>query len=102
MAMFLLPGSKFRQEFPYILFISDEIVIDNENGAAPAKSQQRVKLAQNLLIALGAGYAAVDFNDVANLAVERAAARILNRHCTVAFHFREVEVSYLRRRQWRS
>src|SRR5689334_23465795 len=46
--------------------------------------------------------AAVDLDDVAKLARERTAARVLNRHRAVALHVREMKVGHRRGGQWRT
>ena len=73
MSIGLLPLSQFRHQPANILFVADEIVIDDKDRAAPAQTPKRIKFGEYLLIALGSGDATVDFDDVAEFAVEGTA-----------------------------
>ena len=85
----------------HVLFVADEIVVNDKNRTAPAQSLERVEFGDHLLIALGARHAPVDFDDVAKLAREWAAARVLHRHRAVAFEFSQMKVGQRSRRQRR-
>ena len=60
-----------------MLAIADEVVVDEVDMAAIAAVVERLQLGENLIVGLGARYAAVELDDVAELAGERAATRIL-------------------------
>src|SRR5215211_7748317 len=74
-----------------VALVADEVVVHDEDEPAPARRAQRVQLGQHLLVRLRARHAAVYFDDVAELALERAAARILDAHRAVALKLRELE-----------
>ena len=63
---------------------------------AVAERVQRVEFAQNLLDGLGAWYAAVELDDVAELAVERAAAGKLHADMEVLVEFEQVPARHRR------
>src|SRR6266403_3544871 len=88
----LLPIRQLRQQASNILFIADEVIVDDEHCAAPAEREQSIEFSQHLRVALGARDAAVDFNDVAKLAVEGTTARVLDRHRTVTLHVCEMKI----------
>src|SRR5215813_13395650 len=94
MAILLLPLSEHRQKLAHILFVADEIVIDNKNRPAPSQVSQRIKLGQHLRVAFCPGYSTVDFNDVAELATEGTSSRVLDRHSTVALQIGEMKVGH--------
>src|ERR1700687_1179827 len=97
-----LPGGQFRQQSSDILLIADEIIVDDENRSAPAKILQYVELRQHLVVALCAWHTAVDFDDVAKLALKGTAARVLYGHRAVVLHIREVKVRNGRGRKRRA
>src|ERR1700686_1963042 len=99
--MSLLPISQLWHEQSHILLIANEVVVDDEYGAPPAQVVQSIHFGEHLLIALGSRDAAVDFNDIAELAAKRATARVLDRHRTVTFEIRQVKVSQRRGRKLR-
>jgi hypothetical protein len=74
------PGDQLAQQFAGALAVADEVVVDDEHHVAPAALAQRLELAHHLRRLLGARHAPVHDHDVAELAVERAAARELDRH----------------------
>ena len=76
--VFNLPTIEFRQEFGHSRRIADEVVVKNENGAAPAGGQNCVQFGQKLPIGLGSRFVSVEDNDVAELAIKRTTARKLN------------------------
>ena len=63
-----------------------------KTGLAPAGVVELVELRQHLERLLGARTAAVDFDDVAELAVEGAAARALHGHGAVAAHADQAQI----------
>src|SRR5438105_1116439 len=73
-------------------FVADEVIIHDKNHAAPTKLPERIQLRQHLFITLGARDAAIDFDDVAELALKGTAARELHRHRAIAFEVDEMEV----------
>ena len=72
------------------------------SGPRQPRRFQRVKLGEHLLVALRARNASVDLDDVAELARERTAARVLHRHATVFLQIDETEVGNGRERQRRA
>jgi hypothetical protein len=73
-----LPLRQRRQEPLQRLLVADHVIVDERDVAAVAGEIERVQLLQHLLIGLGARNAAVELDDVAELAIERAAARELH------------------------
>ena len=86
--------------------VADEIVVHEEDRPAPAEPAEAVQLGDHLRRRLGAGPMAEHRGDVAELAVERAAARELHAHRGVAPQVRQLpqrrrrlaDVGELRRR----
>src|SRR5882724_2712726 len=101
MAVLFLPCCQIGQEPPDIFFIADKIVVNDEDRATPTKLQKRIKLGNNLLIALGARNTPIDFDDVAELTIERTATGVLHRHRAVSFEVCELKVSNGSKRKWR-
>ena len=65
--------------------VADEVVVDEEEAAPVAGGAERVELLEHLRGRLRTWLAAEDLDDVAELALERAAARVLHAHrCVVA------------------
>ena len=83
--MLLLPLCQIGKQQPDVLFVADEIVIDDEECAAPIQIVQSIEFREHLLIAFCSWHASVNLDDVTELARERTAARILNRHRAVTF-----------------
>src|ERR1051325_4735051 len=102
MAVLFLPAREIRNQSPHVLFVADEIVVDDKDGAAPAEGFERVELGENLLIALRARNPPVDFDDVAELAGEGTAARILDGHRAVTLEVRETKIGNWRRGKCRA
>src|SRR5438876_2632659 len=100
--MFVLPARQLRQQLPDVLFVADKIVIDDKNGPSPSQRLQRVKFGEHLLIALGSRHAPVNLDDVAKLARERTAPRVLDGHGAVTPKIRQVKVGQGRGGEWRS
>ena len=86
-----LPFLDARQELRHQLAVADEVVVDDEDGAAKARLEQGVQLGQHLLGRLGARHAPDDLDDVAELAAEGAAARVLDAHRGVLAPVEQVE-----------
>src|SRR5207244_13307744 len=84
-----------------VLLSADEIVINDKDGPSPTACIKRVKLGQHLLIALGSRHAPVNLDDVAKLARERTAPRVLDGHCAVTLKVRQVKVGHRRGGEWR-
>ena len=74
--------------------VADEIVIDDEDLVAPSQLAEVVELRDELRIRLGARFAAVDGDDVAELALKGAAARKLHRHGGVFVEPQQVEARH--------
>ena len=72
--MTLLPRSQIGEQLLNILFVSDEVVVNDKHCAPPPALAQRVQFQQHLLVAFGSRYSAVDLDDIAELAIERATA----------------------------
>lgn len=75
-----LPVDESGQELFHRDDVADEIVVHDENRAAPAGVVQAAQLPQHLVGGFDPGAAAVEDHDVAELAIERAAARVLHGH----------------------
>ena len=70
----LLPGDELGQERLYGLLVADEIVVDEIEVSAISAAIERIQFAKHLRRRLHARHAAIELDDVAELAVERAAA----------------------------
>ena len=92
---------QLRQQLPDVLLIADEIVIDDKDGPSPSQRLERVEFGEHLLIALGSRHAPVNLDDVAKLARERTAPRVLDGHCAVTLKIRQVKVGHRRGGEWR-
>src|SRR6185437_16458572 len=80
------PSRHRGQQILRAFFIPNEIVVHHEDGIAPASTPQLVQFRQYLRDSLGARSPAVDCDDVAELAVKRAATRVLYGHRAVSVH----------------
>src|SRR5215510_8193254 len=100
--MTLRPVGQDREQPLDVTLVADKVIVNDENQSAPADPQERVQLGQHLLIALRAWDATIDLDDVAELALEWAAARVLDRHRAVASDVGQIEVWYGRRGERRS
>ena len=89
-AVTLLPGHEMRQEGFHGLLVADEIVVDEIDMAAIAPRVKAIELAQHLRNGLGAWHASVEFDDVAEFAGERAAARELHADMEVLVELQQV------------
>ena len=76
--MRLLPGLQLGQESLERLLVADQVVVDEVDMAAIAELIEPLELRKHLRVRLGAGHAPVELDDVAELAGEGAAARILH------------------------
>jgi len=85
------PDRQFLDEFKCVLPIADEVVIDDEYLALPAQFAQTVQFGNELSRPLGSWLAAIDRDDVAELALEWAATRKLHGHGSVFVHAEQVE-----------
>src|SRR6516225_813092 len=90
-ASFLLPLLQRRKKPFERLLVADEIIVNEVDVAAVAETKQRVELGQHLLIGLSAGNAPVQLDDVAELAIERAAARELNADISVVVRLEKLK-----------
>ena len=81
-------GQHLLLELP---LVPDEVVVHDEDAAAPAPEVQRLELGNDLRRALGPRHPAVEHRDVAEVAVKGAAAGILDVHGGVVLHVQEVE-----------
>ena len=89
-----LPVGDRGQQPERFLLVADEVVVDQEHRAAPAERVEAVELGDHLLVRLGAWNAAEELGDVAELAVERTAARELQRHRAVGLEVEQLEARH--------
>src|SRR5262249_3314718 len=87
----LLPFDQPGQEGFNRLLIADQIVVDEIDLAAIAELAQAVELGQYLVSCFRARVAAIEFDDVAELAGERATARELNTDIQVLLELEQIE-----------
>ena len=78
------------QRFP----VADQVVVDEIDMAAIAEIVEALQLRQNLVVGLGARHAAVELDDVAELAGERAAARELDADVEIMVEFEQIEARH--------
>ena len=86
------PFGQFRDQRSDILFVTYEIVVNDEDLTTPPNPHQRVQLGENLLITLRAWDATIDLDDVAELTIEWTAARVLHGHVAVLLKFGQREI----------
>ena len=86
-----LPFLDRRQQQFGVAFVADEVVVHQEDGAAPAQVVEPLQLGHQLFRTLGAGLTPVQHDDVAELALERAAPRELHAHRVVGVEFEQVK-----------
>src|SRR6266404_8840059 len=79
-AMSFGPVDQIWEQTFDVALVTDKVIINDEDYPVPTGSEECVQLSDHLLVTLGARNATVNLNDVAELAVEGAAARILQRH----------------------
>jgi hypothetical protein len=70
---------------------ADEVVVDEKYWAAPAIRIELLELGNYQVRGLGARNPSLDLDDVAELALERAAARVLHGHGAVISRLNETE-----------
>ena len=99
--MLALPARDLREELRRLAPVPDEVVVDDEDRSAPAQLVERVELAQHLRRGLHPRVAAVELDDVAELALERAPARGLHAHRGVARPVEQIESGWKSARQVR-
>src|SRR3984893_17073820 len=80
-----------RQEGLDRFLVADEIVVDKIDMTAVAELIKGIELGQHLLGGLGARHPAVELDDVAELAGERAAARKLHADMQVLVELEQIE-----------
>ncbi len=97
-ALFAAPARDLAQQILGEFLVADEIVVDDEDllGAEPVAL---LDLGHHLVHLLGARAPAVDDDDVAELALERTAARELDRHGVIAVDVQQVEARHRRQRE---
>ena len=93
-AALALPVGERVQQAQGFLLVADEVVVDQENGAAPAERVEAVKLGEHLRVGLCARDASEQLRDVAEFAVEWAAARELKRHRGVGVEVQQLEARH--------
>ena len=86
----LQPRLEPRHQGAQVLAVADEIVVDEIDMAAIAAVVERLQLGEDLVVGLGARHAAVQLDDVAELAGERAAARILHADVEILLELQQV------------
>src|SRR4029077_21194358 len=73
-----LPGFEPRQQGAEVFLVADEIVVDEIDMPAITLIVQRLQFSENLIVGLGTRHATIKLDNVAELAGERAATRILH------------------------
>src|SRR5215472_10370016 len=96
-----IPFADVRQQLLHLLLVANEVVVHDKYGTSPSHVMQLIEFRKYLLGRLGAGAPSVNLDDVAELASEGAAARILDGHRAVIARFDETEVRHGRGRQRR-
>ena len=89
--MGLLPQLQIPGQFERALMVPDEVVVDDEDKAAPAELEHSVELRNQLIRRLGSGPPAIDRDDVAELALKWTASRELHCHGDVLVHVEQIE-----------
>lgn len=85
------PGDEGGEQFfEEVAFVADEVVIDEEDGVAPAALVEGIEFGDDLGGGFGAGLVPEEGGDVAEVAVEGAASRILDAHRGVAAQAYEI------------
>ncbi len=86
-----LPGDQLGQQGAHLAAVADEVVVHQEERAAPAFPVEQVQLVEELRRTLGARASAEELDDVAELAVEGTAAGELKGHLGVVLPAHQVE-----------
>lgn len=68
--MLFLPALKLREHQLDVALAADEVVVDPEHPAPPADGVGAVQFSDQLFRCLGAGLAALEYDDVAELALK--------------------------------
>src|SRR6202047_2834931 len=84
------PGFEPRQQRAEVLLVADEIVVDEIDMPAITVIVERLQLGENLIVGLGARHATIQLDDIAELAGERAAARILYADEEIVIEFDQI------------
>ena len=85
------PLGELRKERLDGLLVADEVVVHEVDVTAIAQAVELIELCEHLCVGLGAWHAPVKFDDVAELAGERAAARELHADVEIVVEFQEIE-----------
>src|SRR5262245_64556543 len=101
MIVTLRPVCQDREQAFDVALVADKVIINDEYHPAPANPQERIQFGHYLLITLRARNAAIDLDDVAELALKRTAARVLDRHRAIASEVNQLEVGDGRRGECR-
>src|SRR5580700_960303 len=91
-AMPRIPLRYNGQKLLDLALISDEVVVHDENGAAPFARVKQFKFSHHLRRRFHPRLAAIDLDNVAKLAIEWTAAGILDGHGTVIFGIDQIEL----------
>ena len=73
-AVLPLPGLQRGKKTFQSLLVADEVVVDKVHVSAITECVEPIEFGHHLLVRLGAWHPTVKFDDVAKLAIERAAA----------------------------
>src|SRR5581483_8111696 len=76
--------------------VTDQIVVDEIDVATITKFVERLEFGENLIVRFGTRRAAVQLDDVAELAGKRTAARELHADIEILLEFQEIEARYRR------
>ena len=87
--------SSRRNSFTLVLF-PNEVVVYDEYRPRPARVHEALQLADHLLVGLQTRNSAVHHDDVTELAIERAAARELERHRCIVLELNQIPPRYRR------
>src|SRR4029077_4168641 len=96
-----IPFRQHRQKLLFLALISDEIIIHDENRAAPFARVKQFELGHHLRRRFCPRFAAIDLDNIAKLAIEGTAAGVLDGHGTVIFRTDQIEFGKGRRVQAR-
>src|SRR5271165_1518576 len=91
-----LPSGEFGKKQPERLLVADEVIVDDVEMAAVSHIVERIELGEHLWGRLGPRYPSVKFDDVAELAGEGAAARVLHTKIKIILKFEQVETRHRR------
>jgi hypothetical protein len=87
----LIPAREVGEKTFYRLLVADQIVVDEVYVAPVAKFVEPIELGEHLLICFGPRDAAVEFDDVAELAGEWTSPRVLHANIEVLIELQKVE-----------